>query len=124
MPLSTNFTDTEVEYIREICRIPRTSDNISILVGKLDDLNAAEKLATQRDIAQFQSIEYGTEKSKGGIKGTDYDTERNRQYIRNKVRERLDYELLADAIGANEIGLFSIQMPSYFGSSDDEYSQN
>jgi hypothetical protein len=124
MPLSVNFTDIEFEYVREMTRLPKTEDNIATLISKLDALNAAEVLATQRDIDKWQSIEYGTEKSKGGIKGTDYDTERNRQYIRNKVRDRLGLDRLPDPLGLTDLGAFTLTLPGWMGSSEDEYSQS
>lgn len=125
MPLSNQFTDGEVEYVREIVRLSNAPDSVAILVARLDTLNAAQVIATQRDIDQWTRIEYGTEKSKGGIKGTDYDTERNRQYIRNKVRERLGYPPLPSGIGAADFGILTIGISS-FGSGgvpSDEFTQ-
>jgi hypothetical protein len=124
MPLSSLFSDEEVEYVREISRLANTTSNTAMMVGKLDALNSAQVIAVQRDIEQWKRIEYGTEKSKGGIKGTDYDTERNRQYIRNKMRERLDLPALPDPIGADSIGFFGVNLPGWFGTASDEFSQD
>jgi hypothetical protein len=116
MPLSTLFNDSDVEYVREICRIPNTADRVSILVGKLDVLNSAQVIAVQRDVEQWKRIEYGTEKSKGGIKGTDYSTDRNRDYITNKMRERLDYPPLPGIADTKDgLGILSIGLPSFGG---------
>lgn len=124
MPLSINFTDAEVEYVREICRLPNTADRIAVLVGKLDSVNAAQIIAVQRDIEQWKRIEYGTEKSKGGIKGTDFDTDRNRGYITTKMRERLNYPPLPElSYDPNAIGIFSMGFPSWLDSATDEFSQ-
>lgn len=126
MPLSTNFSDTEVEYVREICHISNKSDFIASLAQKLDALNAAQVTATQRDISKWEAIEYGTERSKGGIKGTDYSTERNRDQITNKVRERLGYDPLPSTSGTdNSLGILSVGFPSWIGGcSTDEYSNS
>jgi hypothetical protein len=124
MPSSSLFTDEEVEYAREICRLANTSSNISMLIEKLDVLTPGQVLAAQRDIEQWKRIEYGTEKSKGGIKGTDYDTERNRFYIRNKFRERIDLPALPEGLSADQIGFFGVNLPGWFGTAEDEYSQN
>lgn len=129
MSLSTKVTDQEFEYVREICRVPNADDRIAILVGKLDALNAAQVIAVQRDISEWQDIEYGTEKSKGGIKGTDYSTDRNRNYITYKMRERLGYPELPgtnpidNAMGGDGMSLFGIGFPSYLGTEGDEYSR-
>jgi hypothetical protein len=123
MPLSANFTDSDFEYVREICHIPNTSDNTAVLIGKLDALNAAQVTATQRDIEKWKLIEYGTEKSKGGIKGTDYSTDRNRNYITNKLRERLSYDPIAGTIGPEDLAAFSLSFPNYAGYAGDEFSQ-
>lgn len=125
MPLSTLFTDEEVEYSREIIRVANTTSNQAELVNKLDSLNAAQVIACQRDIEKWKSIEYGTEKSKGGIKGTDYSTERNRFHIRNKYRERLGYDPLPEPLEIGEMGLFSMGISSFgSGSTEDEYSSS
>lgn len=124
MPLSTLFTDEEVEYVREMARIANTDSNISTLVSRLDALNAAQVTATQRDIEEWKLIEYGDEKSKGGIKGTDYSKERNRTVIRDKVRMRLGYPELPAAIGAGDMGVFGMFINSLGSGSatEDEYS--
>jgi hypothetical protein len=125
MPLSTNFSDSEFEYVREICHISSKSDLVSVLSGKLNALNAAQVISVQRDIDEWKKIEYGTEKSKGGIKGTDYDKERNRNQITNKMRERLDYPALpSTSTDSSGIGYLAIGLPSWFGGGcDDEFSQ-
>jgi hypothetical protein len=123
MPLSNLFQDSEVEYVREICRIPNTADRVATLVDKLDLLNSAQVIATQRDIEQWKRIEFGTEKSKGGIKGTDFDTERNRNHITNKVRDRLGYAALPYTDNENALSILTINQPTWFGSTvEDEYS--
>lgn len=111
--------------MREIIRVPGTPANLETLVTKLDALNAAQVIATQRDIEQWKRIEYGTEKSKGGIKGTDYDSERNRTHIRDKVRQRLDYPALPSPLALGEMGAFSMGITTFGlgGVGGDEFSQ-
>jgi hypothetical protein len=124
MPLSTQFTDVEVEYVREIAHLPNRSDAVAALVQKLDVLNSAQVVAVQRDIAKWEAIEYGTEKSKGGIKGTDYDVQRNRDQITDKMRSRLDYPALPSSTSnPDAFGYFALGTPSWMEGGDaDEYS--
>jgi hypothetical protein len=122
MPLSVNFTDIEFEYIREIAVLANTSDNQASLIGRLDAFNSAQVNATQRDIEKWKAIEYGTEKSKGGIKGTDYDTQRNRDFITDKMRDRLNYPSRPASLGASDFGAFTIGLPSWSGGGEpDEF---
>lgn len=124
MPLSLNFTDAEVEYAREAARIPNSSDRIAVLVEKLDALNSAQVIAVQRDLDEWKLIEYGTESSKGGIKGTDYSAQRNRDYITNKLRERLDYPPLQSTIAPEDLAIFSMGLINWAGGGEgDEYSR-
>jgi hypothetical protein len=125
MPLSTLFTDEEVEYVREMAKRPNTDSVVAEIVAKLDTFSAALVIATQRDIEAWKRIEYGTEKSKGGIKGTDYDVERNRRYITDKIRERLALPALPQTLGPNDMGIISFGIGS-FGTAeetDDEYGE-
>lgn len=123
MPISDNFTDIEFEYIREMCRLSNTASRKTDLKNRLDGLNAAEVGATQRDIEKWKGTEYGTEKSQGGIRGTDFSAERNRNFITNKVRERLDYPPIDTTFDSNSLAAFTMMLPSWSGTGSDEFSK-
>jgi hypothetical protein len=124
MPLSANFTDEQFEYIREICKLANTPGNQSSLVEKLDARNAAEVAACLRDIDKWKSVEYGDTETRGGIKGTIFSLGSERAQIRTKMRERLDYPALPESIDSDSLGVFSIGIPSSFGSSNQEEFQS
>jgi hypothetical protein len=102
------FTDAEVETVREIVDLP--SSSLSELAAKLAVLNTAGENATRADIAQWSKIRYGGTRVQGGIKGTDYDIERDRTILANKVRRRLNMELLPQTLGSNDIGIVSLNI--------------
>ena len=124
MPKSTNFSDEEYEKIREICSISNNPGRITDLTARLDALNDAEVAATQADIERWKRIEYGTEKSKGGIKGTDFSTSRNRNHITNKVRSRLDYPKIDFADDPEAMIYGTLPVPGWRSlDASDEYSR-
>jgi hypothetical protein len=120
MPLSTNFTDIEFEYIREIAKVVNTPANEAILIEKLNPLNAAQVSACQRDIEKWKSVEYGDTSTKGGIKGTVFSLDSERAQIRTKMRERLNYPALPESIGSDGFGILSIGIPGIAAGLGDE----
>lgn len=108
------WTDEEKEQVREICAIPNSTGNYAELVARLALLTDAQATITRRDIAQWVLIEYGTTKAKGGLKGADYDQERERLQITNKVRSRLNYPKLADTLDPDAIVGFTMRTRGSF----------
>jgi len=124
MPQSINFTDDDFEYIREICQVPNKSDLIVDLITRCNALNPAQVTACQRDIEKYKATEYGTEKSKGGIKGTDYDAERNRCQITAKMRQRLGFGKIPCESLLDPFAFASATLRIYnLSSEEDEYSK-
>src|SRR6267142_2272571 len=89
--MANPFTEDETESIREIVGLGTSSSETSELDGKLSACNGAQVTRTKRDITKWDAIAYGTTKSKGGMKGTDFNIDRDRLLITNRVRVRLNY---------------------------------
>lgn len=120
MPLTTPFIDTEIETVREIVRIPNNSGNWADLSSRLNvNLNDAQATFTRSDITAWNKIKYGTTKSRGGIKGTDFDIERDRMLITNRVRERLHYATLAMPTDERDLTTLTLRMPSWSADESD-----
>lgn len=115
------FTDEEVEDVREIIGLGTSSSEQTELEDKLSALNDAQAAATRRDVTAFGNIRYGTTKVKGGIKGTDYNVERDRLEIANKIRRRLNYPTIASATDPNDIALSTIRVPGWSTSGEEGY---
>lgn len=112
-----NWTDTEKESIREILQLNLTQANEDFIDATLATFNDAHKTAITADIAQWADVQYGTTKTKGGQRGTDYDTNRERLYITNRMRSRFDMAQLADGSG-DSIFSFTMRLPGSFDYGD------
>lgn len=113
------FTETEAEYVREICRLTNSTSWVADIAAKLAGLNDGQASAARRDIAQWQAIEYGTTKTRGGLRGADYDTDRDRLLITNRMRMRLAYPPLGDTLSRDAIYGFRMSIPGSFEYTDD-----
>lgn len=111
------FTQTEVEHVRRIVRMGTSVGENEELTEKLAALNDGQATTTREDIIAWNRIKYGTTKVKGGIKGTNYDMERERLFITNEMRLRLNYPLIASAADPDEIAMVSISTRGWVGPS-------
>lgn len=111
-----SFDDDEIESIREIISVGASAAYMTELTGKLGELTEAQASACRLDIAQYKKIAYGTVKVKGGIKGTDHDTERDRLHVTNKMRLRLNYPLIQGYAGKDDFGVINLRIPGWSGS--------
>lgn len=112
MPLTTPFTDTEFELAREI--IGYKTLDMEDLKSRMNSLNDAGAEATRDDIAAWKRIRYGTVNVLGGLKGTDFNTDRDRAHITNRVRLRLNLSALPGTLGRNDFGVVRLSVGSWF----------
>jgi hypothetical protein len=117
------FEDEEIESIRDICLLSTHSSVMSDLQAKLDLLNEAQAEGCRADIAAWNKVRYGTTKIDGGVKGTNFDIERDRLYITNRMRLRLTFEAVVGYAGADDFASITLGLPGWSGgSSKDEFS--
>jgi hypothetical protein len=116
------FDESEQESIRDIISIGPSGK--ADLASKLEGLNDAEGEACRDDITAWNKIKYGTVKvEKTSIKGTNYDIERDRLYITNRMRLRLGYDLIFGYAGSEDFTSITISLPSACsGRRGDEFS--
>lgn len=96
------FTAAEQETVREVIQW-KSRDNAT-LADLLSSLNDAAAAATRNDLAAYSKIKYGTAAVHGGYKGTDYDIQRDRLLIANRIRLRLNLDELPGDLGSREMG--------------------
>lgn len=113
------WTDSEKESIREILQIPFNTSNLNFIEAGLLLFNDAHKSAITADITAWADVQYGTTKTKGGQRGTDYDTDRERLYITNRMRARFDMKPLADTVSSDAIYGFTLRLNGSFDYDDD-----
>jgi hypothetical protein len=108
------FTELEQETIREIIGgIGTSTVEETELADKLAALNDAQADRTREDIVEYNKKRFGTTRVKGGIKGTDFNIERERLLITNRIRERLNYPRISEAIDSSDIGIVSFRGASW-----------
>ena len=101
------FTNLELERIRDIVN----ADAISVITNVVDELTADQRRATRYDIDLYiNEVGEGTVAVKGGSRGTDFSTVRDRNDIRRRVALRLG---LAVPIAPG--GLFRIPVVADYG---------
>lgn len=110
MALTTPFTDEEYEEVIEICLLEYTDENYAMVKSRMDAFTDARAQSVRRDIAQWRAVKYGTTKTRGGIKGTDFDIERDRMRITNLVRPKIGLRRLPSQLGDNEIGFLRVRI--------------
>lgn len=114
------FEAAEKVKIRRAILIGTSTDEITELDAKLDLLTDAEAAEVRADLTAFAKVKYGTTRSKGGIKGSDFSLERERQQITNELRRTLNYQLLLTYNDPDSLSVFGISFGSQ--SATDEYS--
>lgn len=118
------FDESEIESIREIIQVNTNANTLQDLSSRLTALNEAQADACRKDIGSWNKIADGTVKSRGGIKGTDFDIERDRLHITNKMRLRLNYPRISGNIDRGEMGVGWMKGTSWAGGLiEDEFSR-
>lgn len=101
------FTSLEKERIREILGL----DALSTLDTPIAELTADQRKATRYDIDQWiNEVGEGTVAVKGGSRGTDFSTQRDRTEIRQRVARRLGF-----AVTGSAGGIFHIPVVADYG---------
>lgn len=123
MPL---LLDTDqIEVIREICDLD--TSELTDLTDRLTSLGEAQQSACEKDIRQWIAIQYGMVRVSGGMKGTEYNIEFDRDLITDRMRKRLGYPRLTSTnhIAPGDIGSFVLGLPGWAGSPcTDEHSED
>jgi hypothetical protein len=107
------FTQIEQEAVRRMIRIGTSASEKAELAARLFDTNDAEADAIRADILSYDRIANGTVRVKGGIKGTDFSLERERLHLTNTMRQRLNYDLIAEATGPDDIIMTMVRIPGW-----------
>jgi hypothetical protein len=91
---SDALTDLQKERIREITRIAPGSEDFNRLEDRLTGASGVMNQILKAEIVQWDRIVQGTVQVKGGEDALNFDPERDRLAITQRVRVRLMFEEL------------------------------
>lgn len=116
MPLTLDAD--QIEVIREMCYLG--TDQLTDLTDRLTNLGDAQQAACERDILEWTKNKFGTVRVHGGIKGTQYNIQEDRDLITDRMRLRLGYPKLTSTAGIPEgdMGAFRLVLPGGWSSDD------
>jgi len=104
------FTEYEKEYLRDMLRLPGDAATIATLDSRLTAFNAGQEQITREDMAEFGEVAYGTTTTDGGTRAANTSLERDRIFIINKIRRRLQYAELSTPGSGTDIYGFRISI--------------